>query len=131
MGKPRRSENTPEREVFPSPVRPAGLGRQGREKVWNGIRGFHGFCSPRPPGKPQAACPQATTDEGAGSLVRTRGPAGVTATVCSKWADSLPSARATAPPSARVLVRQPPALTIGSVGTTTPASGGGARPARP
>src|SRR5664280_2778975 len=59
--------------------------------------------------------------EGGGQrTVNTSGPSSVTAMVCSKWADSRPSAVTTLHPSSRSRVAGPPALTIGSMAKTMP-----------
>src|SRR5919106_3754182 len=50
--------------------------------------------------------------------VRTSGPLSVTATVCSKWADSDRSLVTTVQPSSRVSVSAAPALTMGSMAST-------------
>src|SRR5437870_11483073 len=52
--------------------------------------------------------------------VNTSGPSSVTAMVCSKWAERLPSAVTTVQPSSLSRVPGPPALTIGSTASTWP-----------
>ena len=53
--------------------------------------------------------------------VSTSGPLSVTAIVCSKWAERLPSAVTTDQPSSSMRVAAPPMLTIGSTAKTIPA----------
>src|SRR5262245_20290495 len=66
-----------------------------------------------------------------GSTERISGPSGPTATVCSKWADQLPSLVTTVQPSARVVTAKPPAFTIGSIASTCPATSFEPLPAGP
>ena len=53
-------------------------------------------------------------------LVNIHGPFAVTATVCSKWAESLPSAVTAVQSSLEHLHAGPPVFTIGSMARTMP-----------
>src|SRR5580765_4633075 len=55
-----------------------------------------------------------------GAAVRIRGPAAVTATVCSKWAESEPSAVEIDHSSSCRTMSAPPALIIGSIANVIP-----------
>ena len=52
--------------------------------------------------------------------MKTSGPSGVTAMVCSKWAERPPSAVTTLQLSSRVTVSGDPTLTMGSMAKTLP-----------
>src|ERR1700720_3854665 len=52
--------------------------------------------------------------------VKIQGPFAVTATVCSKWAESLPSVVTAVQSSARIFTPGPPRFTIGSIARTIP-----------
>src|SRR5215471_8466248 len=67
---------------------------------------------------------------GAGS-VRTHGRPAITATVCSKWADRLPSRVTAVQPSLRTFTAGLPAFTIGSMASTMPSLSRGPRPGSP
>src|SRR5690606_26537178 len=54
-----------------------------------------------------------------------------TATVCSKWADKLPSAVTAVQLSSKMRTSSPPALTIGSMASVIPSFSFGPRPGRP
>ena len=55
----------------------------------------------------------------------------MTATVCSKWAESEPSAVTTVHPSPRTRVASSPRFSIGSTATTSPGRSSGPRPGGP
>src|SRR5437016_3812860 len=63
--------------------------------------------------------------------VRIQGPFKVTATVCSKCAEQLPSVVTAVHLSSRTLTPGPPALTIGSIAKTMPSSRRGPCPGSP
>src|SRR4051812_6239242 len=65
------------------------------------------------------------------SAVRTHGPSGVMATVCSKCAAREPSFVDTVQPSSSSTVAGSPTVTIGSIARTRPGTSLGPRPARP
>src|SRR6476646_9797506 len=68
---------------------------------------------------------------GTSRAVRIHGPSAVTATVCSKWADRLPSFVTAVQPSASTFTDALPALTIGSIASTMPSACRGPRPGSP
>src|SRR3954467_14235077 len=68
---------------------------------------------------------------GTSLAVRIHGPSAVTATVCSKCADRLPSRVAAVQPSASTFTAGFPAFTIGSIASTMPSVSRGPRPGSP
>src|SRR5215203_7124132 len=65
------------------------------------------------------------------SAVRTHGPSGVIATVCSKCAAREPSLVTTVQPSSSSTVAGSPTVTIGSMARVRPGTSLGPRPGRP
>ena len=65
------------------------------------------------------------------SFVNTSGPSFVTATVCSKCADRLPSLVTAVQPSDSTLTAARPMFTIGSIASTMPSASRGPRPGSP
>src|ERR1700692_2302781 len=63
--------------------------------------------------------------------VRISGPSLVIRTVCSKWADRVPSAVRTVQPSSRNRTSELPGLIIGSIASATPDFSLGPLPRRP
>src|SRR3982751_4246800 len=63
--------------------------------------------------------------------VRISGPSRVIRTVCSKWADGIPSAVHTVQPSSSSLTAAVPELIIGSIASVMPAFRRGPLPRRP
>src|SRR6202023_3368736 len=63
--------------------------------------------------------------------VRISGPSFVISTVCSKWADRVPSAVRTVHPSSRRRTSGPPMLIIGSIASVIPPFNFGPLPRRP
>src|SRR5580704_13795743 len=63
--------------------------------------------------------------------VNIHGPFAVTATVCSKWAESLPSAVTAVQSSLRIFTAGPPTFTIGSIARTIPSCSRGPCPGLP
>src|SRR5580765_8514356 len=68
---------------------------------------------------------------GTSLAVRIHGPSAVTATVCSKCADRLPSRVTAVQPSASTFTAAFPAFTIGSIASTMPSASRGPRPGSP
>ena len=64
-------------------------------------------------------------------VVRTSGPLSVTATVCSKCADSEPSFVEIDQRSSAIQTSGPPALIIGSIASVIPSESSGPRPGWP
>src|ERR671936_3009810 len=69
--------------------------------------------------------------KGTALAVRIRGPASVTATVCSKWAASEPSRVEIVHPSSWTWTSGRPAVIIGSIASVMPSLSTGPRPGRP
>ena len=67
----------------------------------------------------------------AGLIVSTSGPSFVTATVCSKWADKLPSRVTAVQPSESTFTAGLPMFTIGSIASVIPSASRGPRPGSP
>src|SRR5262249_56054832 len=65
------------------------------------------------------------------TAVRIRGPSSVTATVCSKCAESEPSDEEIDHSSACMTTSGPPAVIIGSIASVIPGSSSGPRPGEP
>src|SRR5215471_5710614 len=65
------------------------------------------------------------------SLESTIGPSSVMATECSKWAERLPSLVTAVQPSSFMTTSGPPAFTMGSIATTSPAESRRPLPASP
>src|SRR5262249_25881925 len=63
--------------------------------------------------------------------VRIQGPSAITATVCSKCAERLPSRVTAVQPSASTFTAGLPAFTIGSIASTIPSVSRGPRPGSP
>src|SRR6185436_2230700 len=68
---------------------------------------------------------------GTSLAVRIHGPFTVTATVCSKCADRLPSRVTAVQPSPSTFTAGLPAFTIGSIASTIPSASRGPRPGSP